>query len=172
MWKEPGFPDILWKAHLMTRNSGTGRSHKLWINVSDVKSFKIMDLSCYSSWCYPNLYTYTFWGSGFSARSSGRLWARKEIISGKKWTRGILRPVKKCQKCCFSGQGDYNDCRIWSLGFAGYSLRQISFFGEGAPAAYSVSQAKGRIRAVAEGLRARSELRLQPTPQLVAMPDP
>ena len=44
-----------------------------------------------------------------------------------------------------------------------------------APAAYGSSQARGRIGAVAAGLyqsHARSELRLRPTPQLRAMPDP
>ena len=46
-----------------------------------------------------------------------------------------------------------------------------------APAAYGGSQTRGPIRAVAAGLRyshssAESEPRLQPTPQLMAMPDP
>ena len=46
-----------------------------------------------------------------------------------------------------------------------------------APAAYGGSQAWGRIGAVATGLHqshsnAGSELRLQPTPQLTATPDP
>ena len=46
-----------------------------------------------------------------------------------------------------------------------------------APAAYGGSQARGRIRAVATGLRqshsnAGFEPRLQPTPQLTATPDP
>ena len=46
-----------------------------------------------------------------------------------------------------------------------------------APAAYGDSQARGLIRAVATGLRqshsnSGSEPRLQPTPQLRAMPDP
>ena len=46
-----------------------------------------------------------------------------------------------------------------------------------APAAYGGSQAKGLIRATAARLRhshsnARSEPRLQPTPQLTATPDP
>ena len=46
-----------------------------------------------------------------------------------------------------------------------------------APAAYGGSQARGRIGAVAAGLRqnhsnAGSEPRLQPTPQLTATPDP
>ena len=46
-----------------------------------------------------------------------------------------------------------------------------------APTAYGGSQARGRIGAVAAGLRqshsnAGSELRLQPTPQLTATPDP
>ena len=45
------------------------------------------------------------------------------------------------------------------------------------PTAYGSSQARGRIGATAAGLRqshssARSEPRLQPTPQLAAMPDP
>ena len=45
------------------------------------------------------------------------------------------------------------------------------------PAAYGGSQARGWIGAVATGLRqshsnAGSEPRLQPTPQLTAMPDP
>ena len=45
-----------------------------------------------------------------------------------------------------------------------------------APAAYGGSQARGLIGAVATGLRHRlsnagSEPRLQPTPQLMAMPD-
>ena len=45
-----------------------------------------------------------------------------------------------------------------------------------APAAYGGSQARGRIGAVATGLHqshsnAGSEPRLQPTPQLTAMPD-
>jgi len=46
-----------------------------------------------------------------------------------------------------------------------------------ASVAYGGSQARGLIRAVANGLRqrhnnARSEPRLRPTPQLTAMPDP
>ena len=46
-----------------------------------------------------------------------------------------------------------------------------------APAAYGGSQARGRIGAIATGLRqshsnAGSEPRLQPTPQLTATPDP
>ena len=46
-----------------------------------------------------------------------------------------------------------------------------------APAAYGGSQARGRIRAVAADLshshsNIGSEPRLQPTPQLMAMPDP
>ena len=45
------------------------------------------------------------------------------------------------------------------------------------PTAYGGSQARGLIGAVTEGLHhshsnARSELRLQPTPQLTATPDP
>ena len=60
-------------------------------------------------------------------------------------------------------------------------MSQIFFFVFGlfraAPMAYGGSQARGRIGAVAASLHqshsdARSELRLQPTPQLMAMPDP
>ena len=50
-------------------------------------------------------------------------------------------------------------------------------FSRAAPVAYGGSQARGRIRTVAAGLRQShsnegSELHLQPTPQLRAMPDP
>ena len=59
----------------------------------------------------------------------------------------------------------------------------LSFFEGGGglfratPAAYGDSQASGRIGAVAASLHhshshARSELRLRPTPQLTATPDP
>ena len=45
------------------------------------------------------------------------------------------------------------------------------------PTAYGGSQARGPIGAIAAGLRhshshARSKVHLQPTPQLMAMPDP
>ena len=59
---------------------------------------------------------------------------------------------------------------------------RIFFFGHfaiswAAPVAYRDSQARGGIGAVATGLsqshsNAGSELRLQPTPHLTAMPDP
>jgi len=62
------------------------------------------------------------------------------------------------------------------------SICKFFFFGLfaiswAAPAAYGGSQARGPIGAVATGLRqshshAGSEPRLQPTPQLMAMPDP
>ena len=50
-------------------------------------------------------------------------------------------------------------------------------FFRAAPATYGGSQARGPIGAVAAGLHqsqsnARSEPRLQPTPQLASMPDP
>ena len=52
----------------------------------------------------------------------------------------------------------------------------LSFF-RAAPVAYGGSQARGPIGATAAGLHhshsnARSELRLRPTPQLMAMQDP
>ena len=51
------------------------------------------------------------------------------------------------------------------------------FYFRATPAAYGGSQARGRIRAIAAGLHHShsnmgSEPRLQPTPQLMAMPDP
>ena len=50
-------------------------------------------------------------------------------------------------------------------------------FSRAAPVAFGGSQARGLIRAVAAGLRQShrnvgSKLRLQPTPQLMATPDP
>ena len=63
-----------------------------------------------------------------------------------------------------------------------YNHQELIFFGlfafsRAAPAAYGGSQARGLIGAVAAGLgqshsNTRSELRLQTTPQLMAMPDP
>ena len=60
------------------------------------------------------------------------------------------------------------------------SPREIFFFFglfRVAPVAHGGSQARGLIGAIATGLRhshsnSRSELRLQPTPQLMATPDP
>ena len=61
--------------------------------------------------------------------------------------------------------------------FASFSTHNFFFFFRAAPMTYQSSQARGRIGAVATNLRhshsnARSELRLQPTPQLTAKPDP
>jgi len=58
-----------------------------------------------------------------------------------------------------------------------YYFFGLSAFSRAASATYGGSQARGLIRAVAASLRqshsnAGSELRLQPTPQLTAMPDP
>ena len=59
--------------------------------------------------------------------------------------------------------------------FLSFFLSFCYFFGA-APTAYGGSQARGRIGAVAAGLRQShsnvgSEPRLQPTPQLTATPD-
>ena len=59
----------------------------------------------------------------------------------------------------------------------GYRLHFFFDFSRVAPAAYGGSQARGLIGAVAAGLRHNhskvgSELYLQPTPQLMATPDP
>ena len=67
-------------------------------------------------------------------------------------------------------------------GWKSYQLSQNFFFfclfafSRATPAAYVGSQARGLIGAVADGLRqshsnAGSEMHLQPTPQLTAMPD-
>ena len=58
-----------------------------------------------------------------------------------------------------------------------YHIFCLFAFSRAAPVAYGGSQARGLIRAVATGLRQShsnvgSELRLQPTLQLTAMPDP
>ena len=55
--------------------------------------------------------------------------------------------------------------------------KYISFFFRAIPAAYGGSPANGPMRAVAAGLhhshsKAGSKLRLQPTPELTANPDP
>ena len=54
-------------------------------------------------------------------------------------------------------------------------LKKLSFIFMATPAAYGSSQARGQIRAVANGLRhskAGSELRLRPTLQLTVTRDP
>jgi len=55
--------------------------------------------------------------------------------------------------------------------------KKIHFFLRAVPASYGSSQARGRIGAAAAGhshnlSNARSQLHLQLTPQLAAMPDP
>ena len=61
----------------------------------------------------------------------------------------------------------------WNFFFFFFGLFAISW---ATPSEYGGSQARGQIRAIDAGLRQRhsnwgSELRLQPTPQLTAMPD-
>ena len=56
-------------------------------------------------------------------------------------------------------------------------LFRLFVFSRATPAAYGGSHARGLIRAVVTGLHhshsnTRSELRLRPTPQFTAMPDP
>ena len=71
---------------------------------------------------------------------------------------------------------------LWSLHFTLallfiYFYYYYFFFSRAAPAAYGGSQARGGIEAVAAGLHhshshIRSEWRLRPTPQRLAMSDP
>ena len=63
------------------------------------------------------------------------------------------------------------------LSFFSFLFFGLFVFSKAAPSAYGGSQARGLIRAVANGLHqshsnSGSELRLQPTPQLTAIPDP
>ena len=60
------------------------------------------------------------------------------------------------------------------LNLQGFKNPPYLFFLRAAPAAYGGSQAREQIGAVAASLchsNARSELRLQPAPQLIAAPD-
>ena len=66
-------------------------------------------------------------------------------------------------------------CSLMKGSFSFFSFFVCLF--RAAPKGYGASQARGLIRAIATGLyhshsNARSELRLQPTPQLMTMPDP
>ena len=66
---------------------------------------------------------------------------------------------------------------LWREGVVLMTTTFLSFFLlRAAPAAYGASQARGGIRAATAGLHhshgnARSELRMQPTPQLMARPN-
>ena len=66
---------------------------------------------------------------------------------------------------------------VFFLSFVFFVVVVIVAISWATPAAYGGSQARGPIGAVATGLHQShsnvgSELRLQPTPQLTAMPDP
>ena len=71
----------------------------------------------------------------------------------------------------------FSSKRFMVSGLFFFFLSLFLLFLWAAPAAYGGSQARGRIGAVAAGLRQSysntgSEPRLQPTPQLTATPDP
>ena len=74
--------------------------------------------------------------------------------------------------------GRKNSCHIISQEVMAFTSSSFLFFIFRATlVAYGDSQARGRIRATVAGLyyshsHIRSELCLQPTPQLTAMPDP
>ena len=73
---------------------------------------------------------------------------------------------------CLINQLNFNSTLFLSFFFFSFLP-----FSRAAPTAYGGSQARGRIGAVASGLRqshnnAGSKPRLQPTPQLMATPDP
>ena len=68
-------------------------------------------------------------------------------------------------------------CLTWFLSFYSFLFLFVFVFSRAAPVAHGGSQARDRIRVVAAGLRQShsnvgSDLLLQPTPQLMAMPDP
>ena len=70
-------------------------------------------------------------------------------------------------------------CTLWETRHSIFILFYFCLFAisGGAPVANGGSQARGQVGAIAAGLhqshsKARSELRLRPTPQLTAMPDP
>ena len=86
---------------------------------------------------------------------------------------GMLQGKKGKFRCIVSGK-DIFSTKSFFFFFCLFVVVAISW---AAPAAYGGSQARGRIGAVATGLRqshsnAGSEPRLQPTPQLRATPDP
>ena len=68
-------------------------------------------------------------------------------------------------------------CPFIPLDFLSFWFVCFFAFSRAAPAVYGGSQARGLIRSIAAGLRQShsnvgSEPRLQPTPQLMATPDP
>ena len=86
-------------------------------------------------------------------------------------TRNLMVPSRICFHCTTTGipESCSNACS--------FPFRLFFFLFRAAPVAYGSSQARGRIRAIAAGLHhshsnTRSEPHLQPTPQLMATPDP
>ena len=68
-----------------------------------------------------------------------------------------------------------NTCLLWNYSYFILFYFIYFCFLRDTPMAYGGSQARGQIGAVTAGLchsNARSELHLQPTPQLMVMPDP
>ena len=96
---------------------------------------------------------------------------------GKKRARAE-EAVVSSEKCMCCGGSHLGGEKFWKVFIY---LKKNFFFclfaiSWATPAAYGGSQARGRIRAVASGLRqshsnSGSEPRLQPTPQLTATPD-
>jgi len=90
--------------------------------------------------------------------------------------------VETKQTKCFSRIQGHQGCVSICLRSAPFTLSEFWFWFwfclfRATPRAYGGSQARGQIRAVADGLchnlrNTRSELRLLPTSQLTAMPDP
>ena len=78
---------------------------------------------------------------------------------------------------CFQGSSPLSRVSVLHSFFFNLFLFFSFLVFRATPAAYGGSQARGQIGAVAAGLHhshshARSELHLQPTPQLTATPDP
>ena len=95
------------------------------------------------------------------------------LIEARDQTRNLMVPSRIHFHCATTGTPF--QCFFFVL-FCFLAFVVVVAISWAAPAAYGGSQARGRMGAVATGLRQRhskagSEPRLQPTPQLTATPD-
>ena len=95
----------------------------------------------------------------------------KLFISEKKQTTDTCNITDKYLKKCYVKEASYRRLRLEKSPFLFFFLFRA------APVAHGGSQARGQTRATAAGLHHNhsnvgSKLHLQPTPQLMATPDP